>query len=76
MRIYERGVGYSEACGSGVMALTQLFHDQGVLPVGKKIQISMPGGSAIAWMTVDGKLALQADVNCVFSGEWLANPVF
>ena len=42
MRVWERGVGVTEACGTGACAAAQVAHDWGL--VGPVVAVSMPGG--------------------------------
>ena len=42
LRVWERGVGVTEACGTGACAAAQVAHDWGL--VGPTVPVSMPGG--------------------------------
>lgn len=42
MRVWERGVGVTEACGTGACAAAQAAHQRGM--VGPVVSVSMPGG--------------------------------
>ncbi|MCY3910503.1 MAG: diaminopimelate epimerase [bacterium] len=42
LRVWERGVGVTEACGTGACAAAQAAHDWGL--TGTVVQVSMPGG--------------------------------
>lgn len=44
MRVWERGVGATEACGTGACAAAHVAHDWGL--VADRVRIVMPGGSA------------------------------
>lgn len=68
MAIFERGVGYSEACGSGAMAVTQALHVLGSLPELQVIDIYMPGGVVKTWIK-QGRIYLSANVSQVFTGR-------
>lgn len=44
LRVWERGVGMTRACGSGAVAAAAAAHDWGL--VGDRVQVRMPGGTA------------------------------
>jgi diaminopimelate epimerase len=44
LRVWERGAGITEACGSGACAAAQVAHDWGL--VGERVRVEMPGGAA------------------------------
>jgi diaminopimelate epimerase len=54
LRVWERGVGITQACGSGAVAATVAAHRWGV--VGTHVEVHMPGGVAI--VDLDGPRAL------------------
>lgn len=54
LRVWERGVGITQACGSGAVAATVAAHRWGA--VGPHVNVHMPGGVAI--VDVDGPRAL------------------
>ncbi len=45
LRVWERGAGITQACGSGATVSAQRMHDWGA--AGERVSVSMPGGSAI-----------------------------
>ncbi len=45
MRVWERGVGVTEACGTGACAAAQAAHQWGL--VGPVVSVSMPGGDVV-----------------------------
>ena len=45
MRVWERGVGVTEACGTGACAAAQAAHHWGL--VGPSVRVSMPGGDVV-----------------------------
>ena len=61
MQIYERGVGYSQACGSACVALATLLYEQKRLPVGARINITMPGGQVRASIDHFGLVQIEAE---------------
>ena len=70
MKIWERGVGVTQACGSGACAAAWAANKLGV--VGRKITVTMPGGSATVELadgiggadntTVDGSTDGESDI--------------
>ena len=61
MHIYERGVGYSQACSSACVALITLLFRQKSLPVGRVINIIMPGGSILGSIDQFGLVQIEAE---------------
>jgi diaminopimelate epimerase len=45
LRVWERGAGITEACGSGAVAAVVAAHDWGL--VGERVDVHMPGGDAV-----------------------------
>ena len=45
LRVWERGAGITEACGSGAVAAVVAAHDWGL--VGDRVEVHMPGGAAV-----------------------------
>ncbi len=45
LRVWERGAGITEACGTGATVSAAVFHSWGA--VGPKVLVSMPGGDAV-----------------------------
>jgi diaminopimelate epimerase len=56
LRVWERGAGVTEACGTGACAAAFLAHRWGL--VGDDVQVSMPGGAARVRLEVDGSVTL------------------
>ena len=70
VRVWERGVGETLACGSGACAVAVLaqLHNY----VGNKVDIKLPGGVLnVEWDGV-GEVLLSGPAKIVFSGEWLS----
>lgn len=51
LRVWERGAGITQACGSGATVSAQRLHEWGA--VGERVTVSMPGGSAIVDASTD-----------------------
>jgi diaminopimelate epimerase len=64
MRTWERGVGLTEACGTGATAVARALHDWGV--IGDEVTVHMPGGDVVVQvgdsMVLTGPAAYVADV--------------
>ena len=45
VRVWERGAGVTNACGTGATVSAQIFHQWGL--VGPKVRVRMPGGVAL-----------------------------
>lgn len=64
MRVWERGVGLTEACGTGAVAVARAAHDWGL--VGERVTVHMPGGDVLVdvgdTMTLQGPTTFIADV--------------
>jgi diaminopimelate epimerase len=73
LRVWERGAGITEACGTGACAAAHLAHGWGL--IGDEVSVSMPGGDARVRLEVDGSVTLigpsvfVADVDVELAGE-------
>jgi diaminopimelate epimerase len=56
MRVWERGVGETQACGTGSVAAAAAVHHWG--RVGSKVTVNQPGGAAEVELRADGTAAL------------------
>jgi diaminopimelate epimerase len=56
MRVWERGVGETEACGTGSVAAAVAFHRWG--RVGSAVTVHQPGGSVVVRLGEDGSARL------------------
>lgn len=68
LRVYERGCGETQACGSGAVAAAAsaiLYHD-----LSSDVQVSLPGGDLrVTWPCLDGNIFLSGPTAIVFDGE-------
>ena len=70
MRVWERGVGETLACGSGIVAAAAVARRNGG---GDCIEVTMPGGVARVEFE-EGGAWLVGPAEYVFEGEWLRRP--
>lgn len=68
IRVIERGVGWTLACGTGSVATAAICHREGL--TGDKVTVDNPGG-ALEVELVDGGATLAGPVQFVANVEWL-----
>lgn len=70
LRVWERGAGITEACGSGAAVAASVLHNWG--EVGPMVNVAMPGGSAYVVVgdpiKLSGPSTFVAEVQAVFNG--------
>jgi diaminopimelate epimerase len=67
VRVYERGVGETEACGSGACASMIAFRRKGT--VHDQVEVDLPGGKLnVTWPGV-GDVVLKGPTEHVFDGQ-------
>ncbi|MEP6011129.1 MAG: diaminopimelate epimerase, partial [Parasphingorhabdus sp.] len=67
LRVWERGVGLTRACGTGACATAVAAIKRGL--VNSPVQVSLPGGSlTISWHE-DQAIQMQGPTTYVFAGE-------
>jgi len=70
LRVFERGVGETRACGSGACAAAAILMRRG--KVDREIDVVLPGGELrIAWPSDDAPVTMAGPATFVFQGEWL-----
>ncbi|MBY7698033.1 diaminopimelate epimerase [Vibrio alginolyticus] len=68
LRVYERGAGETQACGSGACAAVAVGILQGLLD--ENVKVSLPGGELrIAWQGPDKPLFMTGPTTHVFDGQ-------
>lgn len=68
LRVYERGVGETRACGSGACAAAAVLITRG--RVARSVAVSLPGGTLhIDWPSDTGTLSMRGPAAFVFDGE-------
>lgn len=70
LRVYERGVGETLACGSGACAAAAVLMRDGRIE--REVTVVLPGGELqIDWPADDAPLCMAGPATFVFEGEWL-----
>lgn len=68
LRVYERGVGETHACGTGACAAVAIAHRQGLLD--KTVIVSLPGGDLkIHWPNIHASIEMTGPCSTVFEGQ-------
>ena len=68
MRVWERGAGVTEACGTGATAVARAVHDWGL--VGERVAVHMPGGDVV--VEVGESMTLHGPATFIGSAEVIA----
>lgn len=68
MRVWERGVGETQACGSGACAVVVAAHILG--EVDDQVDVRLPGGTLNIEWPGEGPVTLTGPVTQVFKAEW------
>jgi diaminopimelate epimerase len=69
IRVIERGVGWTMACGTGSVATAAVCHQRGL--TGAEVTVDNPGG-ALKVTLGEGGARLEGPVKFVANVEWLA----
>ncbi len=68
MRVWERGVGITQACGSGACAVAVAAIKHGLTE--RKVTVTLDGGDLIInWPSNDAQISMTGPVSYVFNGE-------
>lgn len=68
LRVWERGVGITEACGTGACGTAVAAHRRGLS--GRKVALDLDGGRLdIEWREIDGHVLMTGPVATSFTGE-------
>lgn len=71
LRVYERGVGETLACGSGACAAAAILMRRGA--IGRRVTIALPGGElTVEWPRDDAPVTMAGPAAFVFEGEFHA----
>ncbi|QIL19274.1 diaminopimelate epimerase [Thermomonas sp. HDW16] len=72
LRVFERGVGETLACGSGACAAVAVLARRGRVDMDRAIAVELPGGTLrIRYDQADGRIRMGGPTAFVFEGEWL-----
>lgn len=70
LRVFERGVGETLACGSGACAAAAVLMRRG--RIDREVVVSLPGGELqIAWPDDTAQITMAGPAAFVYEGEWL-----
>jgi diaminopimelate epimerase len=68
LRVWERGVGETQACGTGACAAAVAAHRRGLTD--RKVSVELPGGPLeIEWRESDGHVLMTGPVELEFEGR-------
>lgn len=68
MRVWERGVGITQACGTGACAVAVVAHRRGL--AGRRVEIVLDGGVlAIEWRRDNDHILMTGSASFAFAGE-------
>ena len=71
LRVYERGVGETLACGSGACAAMAVLARRGRVDAANGVAVALPGGELrITYDADGGRIAMSGPAAFVFEGEW------
>ncbi|MDQ3286961.1 MAG: diaminopimelate epimerase [Pseudomonadota bacterium] len=69
LRVFERGVGETRACGSGACAAAAVLIQRG--RIDRDVAVQLPGGQLdISWPSDDAPVSMAGPAAFVFEGEW------
>jgi len=73
LRVFERGVGQTLACGSAACAAAAVLIQRGRLQ--REVQVSLPGGELrVHWPHQAAPIVLSGPAECVFDGHYAVPP--
>jgi len=67
--VWERGVGVTQACGTGACATVGVGVAKGLCAAGEEVVVALPGGELFITMRSDGHAIMRGPARHVFSGQ-------
>lgn len=67
--VWERGVGITQACGTGACATVAVAIAKGWVPPGNEVTVNLLGGPLAIRMTAEGRAIMRGPAKFVFSGK-------
>lgn len=69
LRVYERGVGETQACGSAACAAVAVGIQQELLKSKRSVQVDLPGGKLlISWSGMGHSLYMMGSTSYIYDG--------
>ncbi len=68
MRVWERGIGETQACGTGACAVAVAAVENGLCPRDADIDMKLPGGTLVVRYQADGQVWMTGDAVMDFEG--------
>src|SRR5690606_7633366 len=72
LRVHERGVGETLACGSGACAAVAVLARRGRVDAAAGVEVALPGGTLRIQSGADGSLRMAGPTAFVYEGEFNA----
>ncbi|ASK26678.1 diaminopimelate epimerase [Neisseria chenwenguii] len=69
LRVYERGAGETQACGTGACAAVVAGVRLSLLDAGEPVKVSLPGGDLFVSWQPEGEVMMTGPAETVFEGE-------
>jgi diaminopimelate epimerase len=69
VRVHERGVGWTRACGTGACAVAAVAVARGVIPADQRVHVRLEGGVLTVQMDGDGRAWMTGPARRVFEGQ-------
>jgi diaminopimelate epimerase len=74
LRVHERGVGETRACGTGACAVMVAAARRAGAGAPTTYRVEQPGGSLMVELTTEGRVLMTGPAVLVADGEWLGTP--
>jgi diaminopimelate epimerase len=70
VQVWERGVGLTQACGSGAVSVASVLVALGRAPGGEALRMHLPGGPLLCTVEPGGGVQMEGPARRVFRGVW------